>query len=200
LIDNTNLVPFFCLDICASGFEPVDNFRIVKSKGNLGNFDILLSWSINSVVWEFIHSLFKLKLDVELKLLDFSNRVSMVMVIEEEFFIDCLTDIKLDCVISRSNCFDIKVNILCLLESLDIINVHNSEKVNENGSAGSDQSEDLTLIHVPVSFWEKTWSLEIKERVFAAFSRCVFVEIIDVLCWICQIKGARFFSLAFCKQ
>ena len=88
LIDILNLIPLFSLDEGASLHEPIDHLGIVKSKSNLSDLDILLAWTIHSVVWEVIESLLKLKLDVELELLDLSHWVRWVKVVLLELFVD----------------------------------------------------------------------------------------------------------------
>lgn len=148
LVDGFDLVPLLSLDEGASLHEPVNDLRVVESKSNLSNLDVLLSWTIDSVVWELVESLLELKLDVELELLDLSHWISWVKVVLHEVTVDGLIDIELDGVISSSDSFHIKVDILGLLESLDIVKVDNSEEIDEHSSASSDQSEYLALISV----------------------------------------------------
>ena len=161
LIDDLDLVPLLGLNESASLHKPVNDFSVVESKSNLSNFDVLFSWAIHSVVWELVESLFKLKLNVELELLDLSHGVCWIKVVLLEFFIDLLINIKLDSVISSGDCLNVKVDILGLLESLDVIEVDDSEEVNEDSCASSDQSEHLAFVRVVL--WQHASSLDVQE-------------------------------------
>jgi hypothetical protein len=75
--------------------------------------------------------------------------------------VDLLTNIKLDSVISCSNCLNIKIDILGLLKSLDVIEVDDGEEVNENSCASGDQTEHLAFISVVL--WQNASCLDVQE-------------------------------------
>ena len=49
-----SFVPFLSFDVLSSLLKPINNIRIVKSKGDLSNLDIVILWPVNSLIWEVI--------------------------------------------------------------------------------------------------------------------------------------------------
>lgn len=125
LVDCFDLFPLFSLDECSSLFKPVNDFRVVESKCDLSNLDVLLSWTIDSIVRELIESLLYLELNVQLELIDLSHWISWVIVVQFEFLLNCLLKVEFDSIISSCDCFNIKIYKFGLLKSLDVINVDN---------------------------------------------------------------------------
>jgi hypothetical protein len=79
LLNFSNFIPFLLLNHLTSLSQPIDHFRVVVSKCDLGNFDLIVI--IISQVWRSGESFLKLKLDIELKLSHFTHWVTFLVVL-----------------------------------------------------------------------------------------------------------------------
>lgn len=83
-------------------------------------------------------------------------------------FVLLIFKIELNCVVTSSDSFDIPVNILGLLNTLDVVEVDHSEEIDENGDAADEKTEDLS--ESGVFGWDSARSLDVEEGFVATES------------------------------
>jgi hypothetical protein len=78
LINIHNFLPFLSLDEGSPLFKPIDDLGIVECKGDLGDLNVLLPWTIYSLVREVVESLLQLELHEELELLHLPDGIGRI--------------------------------------------------------------------------------------------------------------------------
>lgn len=126
--------------------------------------------------------------------MNFSHRISWVIIISLELSIDGFLNIEFNGIVSSCDSLNIEVDELGFLEGLDIIKVHNGVQIDEDCSASGDQTEDLSV--VVMSMEKNARSLHVNESIATAFTSSVVS--IDESSWIGEIELTFFFAFASC--
>ena len=79
---------------------------------------------------------------------------------------DCFLNVEFHGVISSCDSLDVKIDKLGLLKGLDVVKVDDSEKIDENSGARSDQAKYSSVVRMGV--WEDARSLDVEEGVTTA--------------------------------
>jgi len=115
---------------------------------------------INTLVWESCNSFFKFILNVKLELSHFTNWIIFLVINFFEMIILFSVNIKLNTIVSGSDCFNIKVNELVHLNTFEVVEIHNCEQVDEDSYWCCNQTKFFPLFLVV--FWNHANSLRVK--------------------------------------
>jgi hypothetical protein len=101
-------------------------------------------WAITLLIWDsVVDHILKVVLDEKFELSVFTHWIGFIQVGCLPGFISFIGDIKLNRIISSSDCFDIPVDETQSLAIVNVINVKNTEEEYEKDSG---QTQDLDLI------------------------------------------------------
>lgn len=162
LVNLCNLIPFLSLDEVTSLREPINDSSIVVSEGNLSNLDFLIFVLLESKIIHSCDSLLKLQLNVELELSSLTHWIGFVIIKFLPVLVLFLFKIKLDGVVTGSDCLDIPVDVLGLLDTLDVVKVDNGEEIDKNGDASNKKTKDLSIGGLGLR--DTAWNLDVEER------------------------------------
>ena len=128
VVDLLHVAPRFAFDFDASENELLDDFGVVVGKRDLRDLDLLghvvFSRSIQTQGVHFVEPLFKLELDIEFELRDFSHRVRVIVVILDEVVEMLFVQLEFEGVIAGCDGLHVKVDELVHLHAGDVVEVH----------------------------------------------------------------------------
>lgn len=142
----------------------------MESKSDLCN----MNWMLFSMfqifktsIWDMWNSFFKLKLNIEFELSNFTDWIFMIKILFLECMILWWLQIEFDCVISSSNCFNIIINILIDLNWVNIVKVNYGKEIYENNNTRYQKT--ICLSDILSCLINCTYMLNIKECILSAF-------------------------------
>jgi len=158
----------------------------VESKGNLSNlnFNFLAETVLVTEIRHGLDSFFKLILDIELELGDFTDWISLIKVFSFfELMVNFLMNVKFKSIVRSSNGLGVKVNEFGDLDALDVVDIHDDEKVDEDTNTSSKESENLSwaigcIVNITMILNEE---LSISSTLFQVYFFGVGVELINVI-------------------